>query len=95
MESKQINVDPNQKVETNAYVPTYRITPEFKQAVLSAVGKYPFNQIAAIMQAINVEVMDHNTFQQVINALGQFPYEQISGILQNIGNYVEQILPEE
>jgi hypothetical protein len=93
MEQKPL-VDPTQKVETNAYVPTYRLKPEFKEAILKAIGKFPFNQIAGIMNAINVEVVDHNTFQQIVNILGQFPYETIAGILQNIGNYVEQVVEE-
>jgi hypothetical protein len=87
-------VDSTQPVETNAYVPTYRLKPEFKSAVMAAIGKYPFNQIVGVMNAINVEVVDHNSFQQIVNVLGQFPYEQIAGILQNIGNYVEQILED-
>ncbi|MDD5649199.1 MAG: hypothetical protein PHF86_02095 [Candidatus Nanoarchaeia archaeon] len=87
-------IDPTQAVETNAYVPTYRLKPEFKQAVLKAIGKFPFNQIAGIMNAINVEIVDHNTFQQIVNVLGQFPYEVIAGILQHIGDYVEQITEE-
>ena len=88
-------VDPTQKVETNAYVPQYKIKPEFKQAVLKAIGKFPFNQIAGIMDAINVEVVDHNRFQQILQVLGQFPYEIIAGILQNIGIYIEQIVSDE
>ena len=89
------NVDPNQNVETDAYVPTYKVKPEFKQAVLKAVGKHPFNQISSIMNAINVEVMDHNTLTQVINVLGNFPYIEIAPILGNISNYVEQVVDED
>ena len=84
-------VDPTQKVETNAYVPTYRLKPEFKQAILKAIGQYPFNQIAGIMNAISVDVVDHNTFQQIVNVLGNFPYQVVAGILQNVNSYVEQI----
>ena len=87
-------VDPNQKIETNAYVPTYRLKPEFKQAVLKAIGQYPFNQIAGIMNAIQVDVVDHNTFQQIVNVLGNFPYQVVAGILQNINSYVEQIVED-
>lgn len=88
MENKQ--VDPTQAVETNAYVPTYKVKPEFKDAVLKAIGSHPFNQIAGIINAINVEVMDHNTLTQVINILGQFPYIQVAGILTNVNSFIEQ-----
>lgn len=84
------SIDPNQQVETDAYVPTYKVKPEFKDAVLKAIGQHPFNQIAGIINAINVEVMDHNTLTQVINVLGNFPYTQVSGLLTNINAYVEQ-----
>ncbi|HRT03214.1 MAG TPA: hypothetical protein P5513_04685 [Candidatus Diapherotrites archaeon] len=87
-------VDPNQKLETNAYVPTYKIKPEFKQAVLKAIGKYPFNQIASIMNAINVEVMDHNTLTNVINVLGNFPYQDVAPLLSRINDFVEQVVEE-
>lgn len=84
-------VDPNQKVETNAYVPTYRVRPEFKAAVMKAIGKYPFNQIASIMNAVNVEVMDHNTLSQIVNVLGNFPYQDVSGLISTINDYVELV----
>ncbi|MFW6310796.1 MAG: hypothetical protein ACOC1K_01020 [Nanoarchaeota archaeon] len=87
-------VDPNQGVETNAYVPTYKVKPEFKDAVLKAIGRHPFNQIAQIMQAIDVEVIDHNTLTQVINVLGQFPYTEVAGLLTNVNNYVEQVVED-
>ena len=87
-------VDPNQAVETDAYVPTYKVKPELKPAVLKAIGKYPFNQIASIMNAINVEVMDHNTLTQVINVLGNFPYQDVSGLLGTINDYVEMIVED-
>ena len=92
--SEQPKVDATQKVETNAYVPTYRLKPEFKTAVLKAIGQYPFNQIAGIMNAIQVDVVDHNTFQQIVNVLGNFPYQQVAGILQNVNSYVEQIIED-
>ena len=88
-------VDPAQAVETNAYVPTYNVRPELKQAVLKAIGKYPFNQIASIMNAINVEVMDHNTLTQIINVVGNFPYQDVAGLLSNINDYVEQVIEED
>jgi len=87
-------VDPNQVVETNAYVPTYKVRPEFKAAVMKAIGKYPFNQIAQIMQAINVEVMDHNTLTNVINVLGNFPYQDVNGLLASVNDYVEQVVED-
>jgi hypothetical protein len=87
-------VDQNQKVETNAYVPTYKIKPELKQVVLKAIGKYPFNQIASVINAINVEVMDHNTLSQVINVLGNFPYQDVAGVISNIQDYVEQVVED-
>jgi len=90
----QPKVDSSQKVETKAYVPTYRIKNEFKDAVLKAIGNHPFNHIAAIMTAIDVEIMDHNTLSQVIQALGQFPYTQVASILKNVNVYLEQIIEE-
>jgi hypothetical protein len=87
-------VDVTQQVETNAYVPTYRVLPKFKQELMRIVGKYPYNQIAGIMGAINVEVMDHNTLTQIINVLGNFPFEQIQPFLDHINEYVEQVIEE-
>jgi hypothetical protein len=87
-------VDATQQVETKAYVPTYRIKPEFKDAVLKAIGQHPFNHIVGIMNTINVEIMDHNTLTQVMNALGQFPYIQVAGILTNVSAFVEQIVED-
>ncbi|HPV55881.1 MAG TPA: hypothetical protein PKW61_02035 [Tenuifilaceae bacterium] len=92
--SDQKKIDATQQVETKPYVPTYRVKPEFKDAVIKAIGNYPFNQTAAIMNAINVEVIDHNTLTQIINVLGNFPYIQVAGILTNVNSYVEQILEE-
>jgi hypothetical protein len=94
VEAQAPQVDPNQKVETDAYVPTYKVRPEFKTAVLKAIGKYPFNQIASIMNAINVEVMDHNTLTQVINVLGNFPYQDVAPLLSTVNDYVEQIVED-
>jgi len=91
---QEVKVDSNQKVETDAYVPTYKIKPELKSAVLKAIGKYPFNQIAGIMNAINVEVMDHNTLTNVINVLGNFPYQDVSGLLSSINDFVEQVIED-
>jgi hypothetical protein len=88
-------VDPNQQIEQNAYVPQYRVKNEFKDAILKAIGNYPFNQIAGIMNAINVEVMDHNSLTQVINVLGNFPYVQVASLLTNISTFVEQIIEED
>jgi hypothetical protein len=87
--------DPNQQVDTNAYVPTYKIKPELKDAILKALGDLPFNQIAGIINAVNVEIMDHNTLTKVINVLGQFPYTRVEGLINNINNYIEQILDDE
>ena len=87
-------VDPTQKVETNAYVPTYKIKPEFKQAVLKAIGDRPFNEIAGLINAIDVDVMDHQTLTQIVNALGQFPYVRVEGVLKNVNNFVTQVLQD-
>lgn len=88
-------IDANQKVDQDAYVPTYKVKPEFKQAVLQAIGDRPFNEIAGLINAINVEVMDHNTLDQVIKVLGQFPYVRVEKLITNINSYVEQVIPEE
>jgi len=88
-------VDATQQVEQDAYVPTYKVKPEFKQALLQAIGDQPFNNIAGLINAINVEVMDHNTLDQVIKAIGQFPYVRVEKILTNINSYVEQVVPED
>lgn len=88
------NVNPSQSVEQNAYVPTYKIKPEFKQAVLQCIGDRPFNEIAGLIQAINVETMDHTTLTQVINAIGQFPFVRVEKFMASINNYVEQVIEE-
>jgi hypothetical protein len=82
------------QLETKAYVPTYRIKPGFKDAVLKAIGQHPFNQISQIINAINVEIMDHNTLTQVISVLGNFPYVQVASILTNVNSFVEQIVED-
>ncbi len=92
---KSAQVDQAQEVEQQAYVPTYTVKPEFKKAVLDAIGKFPFNQINSIIQAINVDTMDHNTLTQVINVLGNFPYQNVAPLLSNINNYVEQVVDED
>lgn len=87
-------VDKGQAIETNAYVPTYRVKPELKDAILKAIGDRPFNEIAGLINAINVEVMDHNTLQQVINVIGQFSYVRVEKLLSGINNFIEQIVEE-
>jgi len=87
-------VDATQKVETNAYVPTYKIKPEFKKAVIQAIGDRPFNEIAGLINAINVEVMDHQTLTQIVNAIGQFPFVRVEGLMKNIPNYVQQVIED-
>lgn len=82
-------------VETQAYVPTYKVKPEMKKAVLAAIGDLPFNQIAGIMNAINVPKMDHNTLTQVINVLGNFPYLKVADLLTQIGSLVEQEMDDD
>ena len=88
------SIDPTQKIETKAYVPTYKIKPELKQAVLKAVGDRPFNEIAGLMNAIDVEVMDHQTLSQIVNALGQFPYIRVEKIIKNIQNFVTAVVED-
>lgn len=88
-------VDPKQAVETNAYVPVYRIKSDFKKALLQAVGDLPFNQIAGLIQAIDVEVMDHQTLTQVVNAIGQFPFVRVENLMKRINEFVEQKLDDE
>ena len=88
-------VDPSQQVEQDAYVPTYKVKPEFKQAVLQAIGDRPFNEIAGLINAIDVETMDHNTLTQVINVIGQFPYVRVEKLLANVNSFVEQVIEDE
>ena len=87
-------VDAGQKVETNAYVPTYKIKPEFKKALLQAIGDRPFNEIAGLIQAIDVEVMDHQTLTQIVNAIGQFPFVRVENLMKNISTYVTQVIED-
>jgi hypothetical protein len=87
-------IDAGQAVETNAYVPTYKVKPEFKDAVLRAIGNRPFNEIAGLMQALNVEVVDHQTLTQIVQVIGQFPYVNVAPILTNVNAYVEQIIED-
>ena len=90
----QPQVDQTQKIETNAYVPTYKIKPDFKKALLQAVGDRPFNEIAGLIQAIDVEVMDHQTLTQIVNAIGQFPFVRVENLMKNINTYVEQVIQD-
>ena len=87
-------VDPTQKVETKAYVPTYRIKPDFKKAILQAIGDRPFNEIAGLINAVDVEVMDHQTLTQIVNAIGQFPFVRVENLMKNISSYVQQIIED-
>jgi hypothetical protein len=87
-------VDAAQEIEQDAYVPTYTVKPELKQAVLQAIGDRPFNEIAGLINAINVPTMDHNTLTQVINVIGQFPYVRVEKLLENINSYVEQVIED-
>jgi len=87
---KSVNI--NQDVETAAYVPEYRVKKEFKAAVLKAIGDRPFNEIAGLINAINVEKLDHNTLTQIINVLGNFPYVKVENLMTNVNNYIEQII---
>jgi hypothetical protein len=87
-------VNATQTIEQNAYVPTYKIKPEFKQAVLQCIGDRPFNEIAGLIQAINVETMDHTTLTQIINAMGQFPFIRVEKFMQSINQYVEQVIED-
>ena len=95
MENQTPQVNPNQKVETAAYTPEYRVKPEFKQSVLKALGHRPFNEIAGIINAINVPKIDHQTLTQIINVLGQFPYNNIETVITNVNSYIELIADDE
>lgn len=87
----QTPVNEAQAIETDTYVPSYKVKPELKQAVLQAIGDRPFNEIAGLINAINVSEMDHNTLTQVINVIGNFPYVKVEKLLANINNFVEQV----
>jgi len=93
-EQTQPTVDAGQAIEQNAYVPTYKIKPEFKKAVLAAIGDRPFNEIAGLVQAIDVDVMDHQTLTQVMNAMGNFPFVKVEGLMKNIGSLVTQVIED-
>ena len=95
LQAPATEVDAAQAVETDAYVPRYKVKPEFKAAVNKAIGKYPFNQIAQIMQAINVEFMDHNQLNQVVNVIGNFPYQDVAPLMTQITDLVEQVVEED
>ena len=88
-------VDPTQKIETKAYVPTYRIKPEFRKAILQAIGDMPSNQIAGLINAIDVETIDHQTLTQIVNALGQFPFVRVENLMKNISSYVQQVIDDD
>ena len=81
-------IDAGQQLQTESYVPTYTIKPEFQKAVLAAIGKYPFNQIQQVMTAVKVNKMDHNQLTQIMNALGGFPYQDIAGLMETVNNYL-------
>lgn len=86
------NVDSTQQIQTEAYVPTYKISPEFKPALLKAIGDLPFNQIAGLINAIEVKTIDHQTLTQIVNAIGQFPYTRVEFLLKNISSFVTQVI---
>jgi hypothetical protein len=91
---EQPKVDATQKIETNAYVPTYKIKPDFKKALLQSIGDRPFNEIAGLINAVDVEVMDHQTLTQIMNAIGQFPYIKVEALMKGVGNFVTQIVED-
>lgn len=92
---EKLAVNPAQVIEQNAYVPQYKVLPTFKQALLQSIGDRPFNEIAALVNAANVEVIDHNSLTQIINVIGQFPYVKVEKLLTNINQFVTQIIPED
>lgn len=94
--SENTNQPVNQtpQVETQAYVPTYKVKPAFKQEILKAIGDRPFNEIAGLMNAVNVDVIDHNTLTQILQVLGQFPYIKVMHIMSNVNTLIEQIIEE-
>ncbi len=94
-QAQVVDAPTQQPVEQAAYVPTYKVKPQFKEAILKSIGDAPFNQIAGIMNAINVETMDHNTLTQVINVLGNFPYVKVAELLSTVNNYVEQVIEDD
>jgi hypothetical protein len=94
MEKETPAVNAAQVVEQNAYVPTYKVKPEFKQALLQSIGDRPFNEIAGLVNAINVEIIDHNTLTQIINVIGNFPYVRVEKLLTNINTFVEQVIED-
>lgn len=95
MSETKENKQPDQTIETKAYAPQYRIKPAFREAILKSIGDRPFNEIGPIMQAINVDVIDHNTLNQILQALGHFPYIKIAPVLTSIHTLVEQIIDED
>ncbi|NJO91725.1 MAG: hypothetical protein HC831_24225 [Chloroflexia bacterium] len=62
---------------------------------MKPLRKFPFNQIQAIMKAVKVNQMDHNTLTQIMNALGSFPYENVAPLLENVNSYIEMVQPDE
>ena len=57
--NQEPKVDATQPVETDAYVPTYKVKPELKQAILQAIfnftkqlKKYYFNIFLAIVEPL-------------------------------------------
>ena len=95
MQPGQPPMQPGQQVETDAYVPTYKVNIEFRKAILEAIGDRPYNEIAGLLNAVNVEVIDHNTLTQIINVIGRFPYVRVEKILSNVSSFVEQIVEED
>jgi len=91
---KEPQVDSKQAIETTAYVPTYRIKPEFKKAILQAIGDRPFNEIVGLIGAVDVEIMDHQTLTQIVNGIGQFPFVRVETLMKNISSYVEQVIED-
>lgn len=91
MNNQTPTLDPNQKIDTNAYVPTYTVRqPEFKEAVEKVIATFPYNQVKGLITLADVEVIDQNRLTNLMNALSQLPYQLVSPLLENVRDYITQ-----
>ena len=91
---KKTNIETAPEVKTASYGQSFKVKPSFKAELLKAIGDYPFNNIAGIINAINVTTIDEHTLNQVMQAIGQFPYVKVEALISNINAYIEPIIEE-
>ena len=78
-------------METESFdiVPVYKLNPKLKKDLLRVLGNYPYNSIAGLMFALDVEEVDYETLQKILNSLGALPYVLVQDVLLHMERYLE------